>query len=189
MGDLPRARAAAERSQNLPDGSGCLRRTGGHPAVAGRPRRGDVHHQEVLRAAAEVSSALDSAWIIAVETGSFDDAVAWADRYRVGWPKRYYSRKLRGLTELLRDDPEAARREFLSAAGTTPGEAVSQATDVGYAYGPGELPGGGDFIPKGACAPRGHPEGRGAGSGHRSGRPARRPFHAWPGARTPEAHP
>jgi len=135
MGDLPRARAAAERYLEIrPTAADAYEELAAIQLWQGDHAAATSTIRKYVALLPEVSSALDSAWIIAIGASSFDEALVWADRYLQGWPKRYYGWRLRGWTELFRDDPEAARREFLSAASTTPGEAISQTTDVGHAF-------------------------------------------------------
>jgi tetratricopeptide (TPR) repeat protein/TolB-like protein len=82
----------------------------------------------------DVADVYESAWEIHVKAGLFDEALAYADRYRELQPEAYAPWQLRGETFLMRDDPERARQEFLSMPGGTPASQFTQALDVSHAY-------------------------------------------------------
>ena len=133
--DLDRARTAAERYLEIDPTDANT-----HNLLASiQSRQGD--HQaasstikKYVALQPDVADVYDSAWEIHVQAGLFDEALAYADRYRELRPQAYEPRQLRGETFLMRDDPERARQEFLSMPDGTLASQVTRALDVSHAY-------------------------------------------------------
>ena len=133
--DLDRARAAAERYLELDptDATTCNR------LAHIQSRQGDQEAalstiKKCVALQPDVADVYDSAWEIHVQAGLFDEALAYADRYRELQPQAYVPWQLRGETFLMRDDPERARQEILSVSDGTAASQVTRALDVSHTY-------------------------------------------------------
>jgi serine/threonine protein kinase/tetratricopeptide (TPR) repeat protein len=133
--DLDRARTAAERylEINPTDADtynllACVQsRQGDHQAASSTIKKYVALQPDVARV-------YDAAWEIHVQSGLFDEALAYADRYRQLRPEAYAPWQLRGETFLMRDDPERARQEYLSMSDGTLAPQVTRALDISHAY-------------------------------------------------------
>ena len=133
--DLDRARTAAERYLEVdPTDASTYNLLAYIQSRQGDHRAASSTIKKYVALQPDVADVYASAWEIHVLAGRFDEALAYADRYRQLRPEAYAPAQLRGETFLMRDDPERARQEFLSMPDGTPASQVSRTLDVSHAY-------------------------------------------------------
>jgi eukaryotic-like serine/threonine-protein kinase len=133
--DLDRARTAAERYLEVdPTDANTYNLLAHIQSRQGDHRAALSTIKKYVALQPDVADVYASAWEIHVLAGRFDEALAYADRYRQRRPEAYAPWQLRGETFLMRDDPERARQEFLSMPDSTPESQVSRTLDVSHAY-------------------------------------------------------
>lgn len=133
--DLDRARTAAERYLEIdPTDATTYNLLAYIQSQQGDHQAASSTIKKCVALQPDVADVYDSAWEIHVQAGRFDEALAYADRYRELRPQAYAPWQLRGETFLMRDDPERARQEFLSMPDGTLASQVTRAQDVSHAY-------------------------------------------------------
>ena len=178
--DLDRARTAAERYLEIdPTDANTHNLLASIQARQGDHQAASSTIKKYVALQPDVADVYDSAWEIHVQAGRFDEALAYADRYRELRPQAYEPRQLRGETFLMRDEPERARQEFLSVSDGTLASQVTRALDVSHASrGGGTVQRGRAIAAKGRGACRGGSEGRAVRRRDRPCRDAERPIRA-----------
>jgi tetratricopeptide (TPR) repeat protein len=134
-GDLPGARVVYERFLELnPADANSYNNLAYVQSALGDHQAAVSTIKKYVALHPDVSNSADSAWEIHVRAGLYDEALAYADRYRQMRPTLWSPWRLRVQTFLLEDDAEQARKEAFAPKDLTPSARVSQAHDVGYTY-------------------------------------------------------